>query len=317
MKIFLTGGSGFVGQSLIPDLLKQGHEVFALARSETSQQKVQAKGAQAVSGDLLNIKAYQSAIKGMDAVVHVAAKLEMWGKYEDFYQANVVATLALAKLAEAAAVKRFVYISAAAVVADGQPLIDIDEAYQPVQLPVDHYSRTKALAEQELLNLPGQMQKIVLRPPMIWGPAMPMIESFRETIEKNGFPTIGAKDHSLATIHVQNLLEAIQKALESKQKQGIYFVTDGDKRPLRLFLKELAKGYGLDTGNRRIPRVLALTMARLLESVWGAFNLKGAPPITRSMVYLMGTEFSISDRKARQELGYRNRISVEEGLARL
>lgn len=317
MKVFITGGSGFVGQFLIEDLRQKGHEVFALARSQSSQDKVRQKGATPIAGDLGEAKSYQAQLKGMDAVIHVAAMIEMWGDYDLFYQINVVGTRNLVQASEAVGVKRFIYISAAAVVADGNPLEDIDENYQPSRLPVDNYSKTKALAEEEVLQSQGSMSRIVLRPPMIWGPDMRMIEEFRETIEKNGFPTIGERDHTLATIHVQNLLEVIHQALLQPETKGVYFVTDGEKRPLRLFMKALGQGYGLDTGDRSVPRFLALNMARIMEFVWRSFRLKGHPPMTRSMVYLMGTEFSIDDSKARRELKYQNRISMDEGLAKL
>jgi len=316
MKIFVTGGSGFVGQTLILDLMRKGYTVFALARSEKSKKIVSELGAIPISGDLLEVDSFKTNLKGMDGLVHVAAMIEMWGKYDDFYKINVKATEELLKAAKEMGVIKFVYISAAAVVADGSPLIDVDENYIPKNAPHDNYSKTKALAEELIRYDSSSLQKIILRPPMIWGPNMRIIEEFRDNIEQRGFPTIGEIDHTLATCHVRNLNAAIINALES-DKQGTYFITDGEKRPLRHFIKELAKGYGLDTGDKQVNRTFALVMANIMEFVWRVFKLNGNPPLTKSMVYLMGTEFSINDSKARKELNYENVISMDAGLAQL
>lgn len=316
MKIFVTGGSGFVGQSLLSELIKKEYEVFGLARSEKSRNIVAQLGATPVSGDLTNVDGFKSSLEGIDAVIHVAAMIEMWGDYDEFYKMNVSSTQNLLNSANELGVNKFIYISAAAVVADGNPLIDIDETYKPTRTPHDNYSKTKALAEQLIHKDKGPIQKIILRPPMIWGKNMRIIEEFREDIEKRGFPTIGDIDHSLATCHVKNLNAAIITSIESNQ-QGTYFITDGEKKPLRVFIKDLAKGYGLDTGEKSVNRNLALFIANTMEFIWGTFKLKGNPPMTKSMVYLMGTEFSIDDSKARKELGYKNVISMEEGLNEL
>lgn len=316
MKIFITGGSGFVGQSLIQDLIQNGYDVFALARSEKSSKIVSDLGAKPVSGDLTNVDSFKFALYGIDAVVHVAAMIEMWGDYEDFYRVNVKSTEDLLKATNEAEIKKFIYISAAAVIADGEPLVNVNEGYIPKRKPHDNYSKTKANAEEIVNNDNGLTQKIILRPPMIWGRNMRIIEEFRKNIEKRGFPTIGDIDHTLAICHVKNLNSAIIKSIESN-KEGTYFITDGEKRPLRLFIKELAKGYGLDTGNKQVNRNFALFMANTMEFIWNTLKLKGNPPMTKSMVYLMGTEFSIDDSKARQELGYENVISIDEGLSQL
>jgi len=313
MIVFITGGSGFVGQSLIKELLEKRYKIFALARSDKSSKFICDLGAEPIRGDLKSVESYRTKLEGVDAIVHVAAMIEMWGKFDDFYQINVKATKDLLIAANEMGVKKFVYISAAAVVSDGRPLIDIDENYKPTNKPNDNYSKTKALAEQFIVSYNGSIKKIILRPPMIWGDNMRMINESRKNIERMGFPTIGDIDHTLATCHVKNLISAIILSLES-EKEGTYFITDGEKRQLRVFLKELAKGYGLDAGDKHINRSLALVSANVLEFFWNAFKLKGNPPLTKSMVYLMGSEFSIDDSKARNELGYKNVLTIDEGL---
>ncbi|MEO1384398.1 MAG: NAD-dependent epimerase, partial [Bacteroidota bacterium] len=72
--------------------------------------------------------------------------------------------------------------------------------------------------------------------------------------------------------------------------------------------------YGVTAGDRSLSRSFALTTAKVIQFVWDTLRLKSDPPIVPVMIYLMGTEFSVSDQKARRELGYRNAISIEEGM---
>ena len=97
MHAFVTGGSGFVGRQLIRDLVSRGDRVTALARSDAAAAKVESLGAIAARGDLTDEAAMRAAMKGCDAVFHAAAKVEVWGKREDFERDTVRGTeLALA-----------------------------------------------------------------------------------------------------------------------------------------------------------------------------------------------------------------------------
>lgn len=316
MKIFVTGGSGFIGQSLLKELIEKGYEVYGLGNTEKCRKIISSLGAKVVKGDLKDVDSFKSEINGIDAIIHLAAKVDMWGTYEEFYQINVQSTERLLEIANEIGIKKMVHISSATVVADGYPLVHINEYYEPKGKHPDNYSKSKALAEELINRDNGKTKKIILRPPFVWGAKMRLMEELREFIEKKGFPIIGDPNHTLATCHVKNLNSAIINSLTS-DKEGTYFITDGESIPFKLFMKELAKGYGLDIGNKQLNRKFALFLANIMEFFWNTFNFKGAPPITKSTVYLMGTEFSIDDTKARKELGYQNAITMEDGLKQL
>ena len=84
MKVFLTGGSGFVGNPLLKELIADNCDVYALARSLKSARKVRKLGAKAVEGDLTKIELYKYALRGIDAVIHVGAMIDMWGRLQGF-----------------------------------------------------------------------------------------------------------------------------------------------------------------------------------------------------------------------------------------
>ena len=317
MKIFVTGASGLVGKSLIKLLVKENHEVLGLVRNDQDAEDLKTLKVTPIQGDLRTIEEYNEILKDVDVVVHSGALVRFVGKFDDFFQINVKGTEKLLNSSIEAGVKKFIYISAAAVAFDGNPLLDITEDYQPQNRIKSNYLTSKVLAEKELLKRKEKIQIIILRPPVIWGPGMRIMEEFRSTIEKIGFPTIGDPDHHLATCHIDNLNAAIIKSIMNDHVHGIYHVSDQEKVKARIFMRDLIKGYGMKMGNMRLPKNMAMIMGGMMEFIWSTFNVKGNPPISTIIVHIMGTEFTINDSKAREELGYQDIISVAEGLQSL
>jgi nucleoside-diphosphate-sugar epimerase len=127
MKIFVTGGSGFVGGHLLWRLRAHAHELIASSRSAAAAEAVTRAGAQVWRGNLFDAEAIARALAGCDAVVHAAAHLESWGPWAEFEAANVGLTQALLEGARRAGVPAFVHISAALVVMhDRRPAQGLD-----------------------------------------------------------------------------------------------------------------------------------------------------------------------------------------------
>src|SRR5690606_21517447 len=111
-QVFVTGGSGFVGQNLIPMLLDQGYQVKALARSKQAVQKVEALGATAVQGDLNDTQALAIGVKNCSTVFHLAASVDFFASDKELKKLHIDATELLLSIAKEANVKKFVYLSA-------------------------------------------------------------------------------------------------------------------------------------------------------------------------------------------------------------
>ncbi|WP_437769240.1 NAD-dependent epimerase/dehydratase family protein [Sorangium sp. So ce281] len=170
MKVFVTGGSGFIGGHLIEGLVRAGHEVSALARSPRSADVVRRHGAAPVAADLGTLKGEDLA--GAEAAVHCAAYVEEWGTRAQFWEGNVEGTARALDAARAAGVRRFVHVGTEAALFDGHDLVDIDEAHPYPGRQRFLYSETKAEAERRVLaaNEPGGMTTVSIRPRLVWGP---------------------------------------------------------------------------------------------------------------------------------------------------
>src|SRR5688500_6441445 len=126
-QVFVTGGSGFVGRTLLAELGRRGIPARALARSDAPANAVAALGAEVARGDLDDVAAMTAGMKGCDVVVHAAAHVKEHGTRDEFFRGNVTGTENALAAARAAGVTRFVHVGTEAVLADGRPIIRADE----------------------------------------------------------------------------------------------------------------------------------------------------------------------------------------------
>src|SRR5262249_10174771 len=135
MRTFVTGGSGFVGRTLIRVLREKGHQVLALARSDAAVEVVRAAGADPVRGDLGQVEVMREGMAGCQWVIHSAALAKAWGARRDFIEANVRGTENVLEASLSAGVKRLVHISTEAVLVGGGPIVDAVETRPLPQYP--------------------------------------------------------------------------------------------------------------------------------------------------------------------------------------
>lgn len=259
-------------------------------------------------------------LKGCDAVIHCAAYVEPWGRFQDFYDVNVTGTKRLIEAAKAAGVKRFILISTEAALFYGQDMLDIDETYPyPARSPF-YYSETKRQAEQLVLqaNIPGQFETIALRPRLVWGPGdETILVNLSEMVDKGNFRWIDGGNYQTSTCHVANIVEATVRALDHGRGGEAYFVTDGEVTTMREFLTALLGTVGRHPSNKSVPSGLLRFGAWCIEAVWKLFRIRKKPPVTRFSAAIMSANCTLRIDKARRELGYSPVITVQEGLRQL
>lgn len=317
MNVLVTGGSGFVGGHLIEELVRAGHVVSALARSERSAAKVRAFGAAPVTGDLHTISA--SDLDGARAVVHAAAFVEEWGTREQFWEGNVVGTTRVLDAAKAAGVERFVHVGTEAALFDGRDLIDIDEDHPYPRRHRFLYSETKAEAERRVLAANGSaFTTISIRPRLVWGPRdASVLPAVVRMVEKGSFSWIDGGEQRTSTTYVENLTQALLRALAHGQGGRAYFVADDGTRTIRAFLTELAATQGVALPNKSVPGSIARAAANVVEAAWRITGAKKAPPMTRFAVTMMSRTVTVETKRAREELGWSPSVDVAEGMRRM
>jgi nucleoside-diphosphate-sugar epimerase len=317
MHVFVTGGSGFIGGHLVEALVRGGHQVSALARSDRASAVVRGHGAAPVRGELGAVRA--EMIRGADAVVHAAAFVEEWGTREQFWQGNVEGTTDLLAAARDAGARRFIHVGTEAALFAGEDLVAVDETAPYPARQRYLYSETKAEAERRVLAASTpDFTTISVRPRLVWGPRdATVLPTILRMASEGSFLWLDGGRARTSTTHVDNLVHALLLALTKGSAGRAYFVADDGERTIRDFLAALASTRGVDLGTRSLPSAVVRPLARGVEGVWRLLGVKRAPPITRFAIDMMSSSITVRTDRARAELGYAPVITVEEGLARL
>ena len=298
---FVTGGSGFVGGRLIRTLVAQGWQVRALARSRSATAAVENLGAVPVPGDLNDSEALRKGMSGSKVVFHVAAMFKLWGDRKEFDAVNVegMRTLVDAALATPS-VQKIVAVSAAGVVmGDPEPMVAVDERVPRQERSFAPYTSSKADAEKILLAANERrkgFETIAIRPPMIWGKGMPMLDHMAETVKAGNWQWVDGGNQALSTC-----------GLAPPTEEGT----------LKSVLSGLLATRSVKASDNSVSFGMAWTLAGMMGLVWRLFRLKGEPPITRQMLRLIGKPFTVRTDKARKELGYSPRVTWKAGIAEM
>jgi hypothetical protein len=316
MKIFVTGATGFIGGA-IARRLKDQHTIGGLARSEQADKSLKDRGITPVRGDLLGVKADQ--LTGYDVVIHCAAYVEEWGTKKDFFETNVVGTRNLLEASRAAGVRRFIFISTEAAFFDGGDLINIDETIQYPKSTPYLYSASKAEAERLVLSAgTSDFATLSLRPRFVWGPGdQSVLPALIEMVEQCRFAWISNGAFKISSTHIDNLVHAVEQALELGQSGEAFFIADEGEVGIREFLGKLLETQGVHPPTRSISKTTARAAAWIIENAWKVLHIQSKPPLVRFSVDMLSANCTVNTSKAKQVLKYNPPVSREDGLARM
>ncbi|MDJ1131180.1 NAD-dependent epimerase/dehydratase family protein [Streptomyces iconiensis] len=296
-QVFVTGGSGFIGQVLVRRLLDEGHSVRALVRSETSAAKISALGAEPVRGELTDPTTWRDGVAGSDVLFHLAAETDITAGRERHELVSVRGTRAAVDAARHARVPRFVHCGSEAALLAGAPLVDVDETAPLRPDSEAAYSAAKAAAEKIVLdaNTP-ELATVSIRPRFVWGPGSLLVEGLVAAALAGQFAWIGGGRHTTDITYVENAVEGLMLGWRSGRPGQVYFVTDRHPVVLREFLETQFEIHGVDTP---IPELDAETAAREV-------------PVPAR--WFLGQQCTLRTDKAVAELGYGPLVSHAAGL---
>ena len=308
MRTMVTGATGFVGQALIRRMAADGrHAVRAAVRAETCT--LPAGVECVVAGDLVNLNgdaAWQATVSGMDAVVHLAARVHVMREsasdpLSEFRRVNVTASLKLAKQAAAAGVRRFVYLSSVKVNGESGTYT---ESHTPA--PEDAYGISKHEAEMGLRGIADEtgLEVVIIRPPLVYGPGVGA--NFRALMRAvaRGIPLpFGAVDNRRSLAAVDNLVDFVLTCLEHRAAANeTFLVSDGEDLSTTDLIRRIADAMG------RPARLIPMPVSVLLATA----TALGKRDIARRLLGSLQVDIS----KARRMLHWAPPISVDEGLKR-
>jgi dihydroflavonol-4-reductase len=307
MKVFVTGATGFVGHHVAKALAAEGADLHLLVRKTSNLKNLEGIPGDTVVGDLSRPESFAPALKGCDAVMHVAADYRLWIRDPDtMYRANVDGTRDLLRLAREAKIPRVVYTSSVATMHFRTDGIVINED-TPVTLAdmVGHYKRSKFLAEQQAIAAAEDGQRvIILNPTTPVGPndakPTPTGRIFVDFLNRK-FPAY--VDTGLNLVDVAEVARTHVIAL-TKGKSGRRYILGGENLTLKQILDKMSAITGIPSPKTRIPFAIAATYAFFEEWITGRI-LGKEPRATLEEVRMGRKKMFASSARAQQELGFR------------
>jgi nucleoside-diphosphate-sugar epimerase len=321
MKVLITGGGGFLGSHLARRLFGRGDDVTVLGRSTYPQFD---KSIHCIQVDIRDRDALTRALKGQAVVFHTVAIPGIWGDYNDFYQTNVVGTDNVIAACRAQNVKKLIYTSSPSVVFGQEDLEGVDESVPYPKTYLCHYPKTKAMAEQQVMQADGNaLATVCLRPHLIWGPGDPhLVPRLIERARRNKLIRVGDGTNRVDMIYIDNAVEAHVQACDRLEPEGnvagnCYFVSDGKPVVLWNWIDDVLKKLGLPPAEHSVSFKTATLLGALLEGIYGLLRVKKEPPMTRFLAAQLATSHYFNISRAQRDFGYNPVVSSEEGMDRL
>ena len=314
MRVFVTGGTGFIGGQLVRALRERGEVVVALVRSPEKAGRLDAIGCELVDGDLGSADAIRKAVDGCDACFHVAADYRIGVTEADCHEmeaSNVGGTQRVIDAATDAGVGRIVYVSTIGVFGDTHGKV-VDETFWPAteRFPTC-YERTKNLAHvaaRERIEKGAPV--IIVQPGGVYGPGdtSPLANLIEQT-RKGRMKLVAMGDTGFNFVHVDDVVQGILLA-HDKGRIGESYVLGGEMARTADLIRKVAMLSGRKPPVGKVPDFLvkaAIPMGRLLGPAFGI------GPNMREAVAAARSTYWATDGKARRELGYSPR-DLETGL---
>ena len=321
-KVLVTGAGGFLGSYIARDLITAGYEVYSFSRGRYDS--LEKMGVTQRFGNLSNYDDVEVALLGMDAVIHTASLVGMWGLYEDFYKTNVTGTENVIRACHHHHTSRLVYTSTPSVAFGDKNLCNVDESIGYPEKYLSMYAETKAIAEKMVLMANGgTLSTVAIRPHLIFGPGdLNLVPRVVEAAKAGRLKIIGTGENLVDVTYVENASMAHVMALEQLNSFAAiagkaYFLGQG---PIKLwdFTNELLKRSGVNPITKKISFKAAYIIGFIIESFLKMISKYDVhPPMTRFVALQLGKSHYYNHAGIEKDLGFVPKYSIEEGLDKL
>lgn len=321
-RVLVTGGGGFIGQSLVRALVARNTEVVVLGRHPYPE--LQAIGVTCLQGDIRDAAAVDAAVRGCNTVFHVAAKAGIWGPRQEYFDINTRGTTNVLVACWHWNVPTLVYTSTPSVVFDRHDIAGGDESLPYASKPLCHYAASKIQAEQAVLAANSEnLRTVAIRPHLVWGPGdRNLIPRLLERGRTKQLKIVGSGTNRVDITYIDNVVYAHLLAAENLQISGTaagqaFFV--GQQEPVVLWnwINALFERVGIAPVTCRVPFSLAYAAGAVMEAAYTALRKDEEPHMTRFVAHQLARSHWFSHKRLHEVLGYREQVSTQQGVEQL
>lgn len=318
MKVLVTGGTGFLGRSVVSELAGR-HLLRLLVRPGSSRERFP-RGVEIVAGDVTDPASVAQAVGGCDAVVHAAALVKILAPAAEFDRVNVGGLDNVLEAAEEAGVRKIVYVSSFIALgpSEGGPQGVLDESAPARDRKwINDYERTKTLADRRARRaIAAGVPLNVVYPGVIYGPGEMtegnlVVRHLLDLLHRKLPFLIGAPSRRWSYAHVDDVVRGIGATLD-RERAGERYVLGGENVALGEFYGMVERLSEVPVPRRRLPDGLAKAMgaaAKLQARLTGT-----TPKLTPDLVEVYRHDWAYSSARAERDLGFKVR-PLDEGLS--
>lgn len=316
--VLVTGATGFIGRRLTACLLNEGCVVHALVLPDEQTKGVLPDTVKVFRGDVRDRARVREVVESAETVIHLAAMVGDWAPQQAFDSITVAGTENV--LGAAAELdRRAILISSVTIYGDriGKEICHEDLTLGKAQGP---YSRSKQqqevigrrLAEEKGLRL------TIIRPTNVYGPgSQQWVDGVVSHLRKRLPSLLGGGDHCAGLVYVDNVVNALMLVAANLQAIGrTYNICDEETTTWKQYFSQLSHTLGIPAPIA-LARPLAFAGAAILEPLWRVLNIKTRPPLTFEAINLAASNHRVPITLLKNELGYQQEISYEEGYRRV
>jgi len=296
MKVFLTGGTGFVGKGILAKLAEDGHEVVCLVRPGSEEkwrkQNQASENARVAAGDLFDPDSLSRAMAGCDAVIHLVGIIrEQKQKGITFPRIHVEGTRNVLQAAKKAGIRRFVHMSALGARANA----------------TSGYHQSKYEAEQ-LVKGSG-IPYVIFRPSVIFGPGDEFVNMLADLVRMPVTPVIGDGSYLLQPVASQTVADVFVQALSRESAVGRIFETGG---PEPVSYGAILDAIGEAIGKRKVRKVhIPLGLMKPVINLMEGFSFF---PITNTQLTMLLEGNACSDTESLYDLFDTEKVPFLQGI---
>jgi nucleoside-diphosphate-sugar epimerase len=261
------------------------------------------------------------AASGQEAVVHLAAKVDVVGRRAEYERVNVQGTRAVVDACRSGGTGRLVHVSSPAVAHTGAPLVGVGAGPADPAHARGEYARSKAAAELLALDADGaDLAVLAVRPHLVWGPGDTQLVARLVARAKAGrLPVLGSGGALIDTTFVDNAVDSLVAALDrcGPAHGEALVVSNGEPRPVAEILARVCQAAGVQGPSRHVPAGVGRLAGSLVDLMWTASGLEKTPPLTRFLAEQLTTAHWFDQRRTREVLGWAPAVGLDEGFRRL
>lgn len=316
MEIFVTGGGGLLGHHAIQELLDRGDRVRVLALPGEDVSWLEDRGVVVHRGDIRDPESLKTPMQGADGVLHLAGMMGMWRPLEDYRAVNVTGTENVCRAALAQSVHRLVHISSWTVYGMSQPTPCGED--RPLAPFAEPYALSKAEGDRlvQRMIVEEGLPATILRPGTFFGPGDRLhFGRIADRLRARKSILVGRGDNALPFVYVSDVVQGLLLGLDHERAVGEAFnITNDAPLTQQQLFATIASEIGARPPRIHVPYRALYAGGYAAERVATLTHSQRQPPLTRLGVMLFGNSNRHSIDKARRELGYAPRVTLQEGI---